>query len=58
MDKNKKQDYLVKTLIFQFVICALIFGFIFFINYFDTPAFSVFKNELDKLYLEWEELQV
>lgn len=46
MDKNKKQDYLVKTLIFQFIFCALIFGFIFLINYFDTPTFSTFKNEL------------
>ena len=25
MDKNKKQDYLVKTLIFQFIFCTLIF---------------------------------
>ena len=45
MDKNKKQDYLVKTLILQFIVCVLIFSFIFAINYFDTPAFSVFKNE-------------
>ena len=46
MDKNKKQDYLVKTLIFQFVICVLIFSFIFAINYFDLPVFSNLKNEL------------
>ena len=49
MDKNKKQDYLIKTLIFQFLFCVLIFCFIFAINYFNTPAFSIFK---DKFLLE------
>ncbi len=46
MDKNKKQDYLVKTLIFQFIICVLIFSFVFAINYFETPIFSLFKEQL------------
>jgi murein DD-endopeptidase MepM/ murein hydrolase activator NlpD len=46
MDKNKKQDYLVKTLIFQFIICVLIFSCVFVVNYFETPAFSLFKEEL------------
>ncbi len=46
MDKNKKQDYLTKTLILQFISCILIFGFIFAINYFETPAFSLFKEKL------------
>ena len=46
MDKNKKQDYLVKTLILQFIICVLIFSCVFVVNYFETPAFSLFKEKL------------
>lgn len=46
MDKNKKQDYLVKTIICQFLICSLIFSLIFVINYLDTPALKLFKENL------------
>ncbi len=49
MDK-KKQDYLVKTLICQFIISGLIFGLLYFSNYFNLSFFNnfkkVFSNEL------------
>lgn len=46
MEKNKKQDYLTKTLILQFVFCALIFAFIYVADYLDIPAISLFRDEI------------
>lgn len=46
MEKSKKQDYLTKTLILQFVFCALIFAFIYVADYLEIPAISLFKNEI------------
>lgn len=51
MDK-KKQDYLIKTLILQFLVCALIIGFFYSTKYFNIPFLvslkETFENEINK----------
>lgn len=51
MDK-KKQDYLIKTLILQFITCAVIFGVFFSAEYFNIPFLQTIKisfiDELNK----------
>ncbi len=43
MDK-KKQDYLIKTLVMQFIICAIIFGVFFSAKYFNIPFIQTIKT--------------
>ncbi len=44
MEKNKKQDYLIKALLFQFIFCTLIFAFFYSIKYSDTTFFKTFQK--------------
>ena len=44
MEKNKKQDYLIKAILFQFLFCTLIFAFFYSIKYSDSTFFKAFKD--------------
>lgn len=44
MEKNKKQDYLIKAILFQFLFCTLIFAFFYSIKYSDNAFFKSFKD--------------
>ena len=44
MDKNKKQDYLIKAILFQFLFCSLIFAFFYSIKYTDNAFFKTIKQ--------------
>ncbi len=44
MEKNKKQDYLIKAILFQFLFCTLIFAFFYSIKYSNNTFFITFKD--------------
>ena len=44
MEKNKKQDYLIKAILFQFLFCILIFAFFYSIKYSDNTFLNAFKD--------------
>ena len=46
MDKNKKQDYLIKAIIFQFIFCSLILAFFYSIKYSDNTFLKSFKHSI------------
>ena len=46
MDKNKKQDYLIKAIIFQFLFCSLILAFFYSIKYSDNTFLKSFKHSI------------
>lgn len=44
MEKNKKQDYLIKAILFQFLFCSLLFAFFYSIKYSDSIFLNTFKD--------------
>ena len=44
MEKNKKQDYLIKAILFQFLFCTLIFAFFYSIKYSNNTFLKTFKD--------------